>query len=51
MMANDRQTAAAFASSWNTLPAGSVYTRSQFEDWLQPLTARDVTGKRVLELC
>lgn len=49
-MSNDAQTAAAFASSWNNLPAGSVYTRRQFEDWLQPLTAADVAGGRVLEL-
>ncbi len=49
-MSDDQSTAAAFATSWNTLPAGSVYTRAQFEEWLQPLTAGDVAGKRVLEM-
>src|SRR5688572_16900375 len=50
VMPADSRTAAAFASSWNNLPAGSVYTRSQFEDWLAPLTRRDVEGRAVLEL-
>jgi SAM-dependent methyltransferase len=49
-MSKDTQTAAAFASSWNNLPAGSVYTRQQFEEWLQPLTATEVAGRCVLEL-
>lgn len=49
-MGSDVQTAQAFASSWNHLPRGSVYTRGQFEDWLKPLTEQDVAGKRVLEL-
>lgn len=47
---DDRETAAAFASSWNTLPAGSVYTREQFEEWLEPVTEADVRGRDVLEL-
>ena len=34
----DDRNAAAFATSWNNLPAGSVYTREQVEDWFAPLT-------------
>jgi SAM-dependent methyltransferase len=49
-MAEDNKTASAFANSWNNLPAGSVYTRAQFEDWLAPLTRVDVQGRSVLEL-
>lgn len=49
-MSSDKKTAQAFATSWNNLPKGSVYTREQFEDWLAPLTRKDVEGKRVLEL-
>jgi SAM-dependent methyltransferase len=47
---SDEKTARAFATSWNNLPSGSVYTTGQFEDWLLPLGQKDVTGKRVLEL-
>lgn len=46
----DKKTADAFATSWNNLPLGSVYTEDQFADWMEPLTRRDVEGKRVLEL-
>lgn len=46
----DQRTADAFAKSWNSLPAGSVYTREQFEDWMNPLGFFDFNGKRVLEL-
>lgn len=46
----DLETAQAFASSWNNLPLGSVYTREQFEDWMAPLTQKDIEGKKVLEL-
>jgi len=46
----DARTAKAFATSWNNLPAGSVYTPAQFEDWLAPITPRDVEGRDVLEL-
>ncbi|GEM_PF-257329 len=46
----DKATADAFATSWNNLPEGSIYTRDQFEDWMLPLTKKDVIGKRVLEL-
>lgn len=46
----DTHTAQAFATSWNNLPEGSVYTREQFDDWMAPLTRKDVEGKTVLEL-
>ncbi len=49
-MKNDITTAQAFATSWNNLPKGSVYTTEQFEDWMAPLERKDVQGKRVLEL-
>jgi SAM-dependent methyltransferase len=49
-MASDQKTADAFANSWNNLPSGSVYTRTQFEDWFAPLGERDICAKRVLEL-
>lgn len=49
-MSSDTQTAAAFATSWNNLPPGSVYTREQFEDWLAPLGREDVADKDVVEL-
>jgi SAM-dependent methyltransferase len=48
--AADQSTADAFATSWNTLPAGSVYTRENVVDWLAPVTPDDIRGKRVLEL-
>ena len=35
-MPEDLKTADAFATSWNNLPPGSVYTRAQFEDWFAP---------------
>jgi SAM-dependent methyltransferase len=47
---SDADTAGAFATSWNTLPAGSVYTKEQFEDWFSPLTQDDIIGRSVLEL-
>lgn len=49
-VAADQKTAAAFATSWNNLPAGSVYTYEQFADWLAPLTENELRGKTVLEL-
>lgn len=49
-MANDTATAEAFATSWNSLPEGSVYTEEQFEDWMAPVGEADIRGKRVLEL-
>lgn len=47
---SDQATAAAFASSWNNLPAGSVYTREQFLEWIEPLTPEDIEGREILEL-
>jgi SAM-dependent methyltransferase len=47
---DDAKTASAFASSWNNLPLGSIYTTEQFEDWFLPLKKHDVEGKTVLEL-
>lgn len=46
----DRKTADAFATSWNNLPEGSIYTQDQFEDFLTPISRRDVEGMRILEL-
>lgn len=46
----DKETADAFASSWNDLPAGSVYTAEQVLDWFAPLRPEHVRGKRLLEL-
>ncbi|PCJ01412.1 MAG: hypothetical protein COB15_00375 [Flavobacteriales bacterium] len=46
----DTNTADAFASSWNNLPTGSVYTFEQFEDWFAPLKQTDIQSKSVLEL-
>jgi SAM-dependent methyltransferase len=47
---SDQRTADAFATSWNNLPRGSVYSREQFEEWFDPLSREDVVGTRVLEL-
>jgi len=49
-MAEDLKTADAFATSWNSLPSGSVYTHAQFEDWFAPITRADVEGRTVLEM-
>jgi SAM-dependent methyltransferase len=49
-MKADQQTADAFASSWNNLPSGSIYTHDQVVDWFQPLSANDIRGERVLEM-
>ena len=46
----DQHTADAFASSWNNLPSGSVYTQEQVIDWFEPLSPEDFRGARVLEL-
>jgi ubiquinone/menaquinone biosynthesis C-methylase UbiE len=46
----DKETADAFATSWNNLPDGSVYTREQFEDWFSPIGKKEVEEKTVLEL-
>jgi SAM-dependent methyltransferase len=47
---DDRETAAAFAESWNRLPQGSAYTSAQFLEWMAPLDLESVRGKEVLEL-
>jgi len=49
-MTDDTKTAQAFADSWNNLPAGSVYTQEQFQEWFAPIKQEDVKGKSVLEL-
>jgi hypothetical protein len=46
----DAQTAAAFANSWNTVGQGSVYTREQFLDWLDPIDPESLEGQSVLEM-
>ncbi len=48
--APDAGTAAAFATSWNSVGEGSVYTAAQFEDWMSPLVGADFAGREVLEL-
>lgn len=50
MSSADLETAQAFASSWNHLPSGSVYTSAQFADWMAPLQPTDLAGREVLEL-
>lgn len=49
-MIDDIKTADAFADSWNNLADGSVYTKQQFEDWMLPLTQKDIQGHSVLEM-
>jgi SAM-dependent methyltransferase len=49
-MQTDQKTADAFATSWNNLPPGSVYTSEQVEDWFAPLQPKDFHGRRVLEM-
>jgi SAM-dependent methyltransferase len=44
----DRKTADAFAESWNRI--GSVYSREQFLEWVDPLTPSDLRDREVLEL-
>lgn len=46
----DQATAQAFASSWNNLPGGSVYTEAQVRDWFDPIQPADVKGRSILEL-
>jgi SAM-dependent methyltransferase len=48
--AADTTTAAAFATSWNTVGEGSVYTWDQFVDWFNPVEPSSLAGQRVLEL-
>ena len=49
-MTRDQSTADAFATSWNNLPGGSVYSTAQAEDWFAPIMRADVEGRTVLEL-
>jgi len=49
-MSGDQTTADAFATSWNHLPPGSVYTAAQFGDWMAPLEESDFRDRDVLEL-
>jgi SAM-dependent methyltransferase len=46
----DGATARAFATSWNAVGQGSVYTREQFLDWFDPIDPRTVKGQAVLEM-
>jgi SAM-dependent methyltransferase len=46
----DARTAAAFANSWNTVGEGSVYTREQFLDWIDPIDPASIAGQSVLEM-
>jgi SAM-dependent methyltransferase len=46
----DARTAAAFATSWNTVGAGPVYTHEQFVDWFAPIDPATVAGESVLEM-
>lgn len=50
MTTRDTRTAEAFASSWNTVREGSVYSRDQFLDWIAPIDPASVAGLSVLEL-
>jgi SAM-dependent methyltransferase len=50
MKEKDDATASAFATSWNNVRPGSVYTRDQFLDWINPLTPEALKGASVLEL-
>lgn len=49
-MSSDRATAEGFASSWNTVGEGSVYTREQFLEWLEPVPLESLADREVLEL-
>jgi SAM-dependent methyltransferase len=46
----DAKTAAAFATSWNTVGDGSVYDRAQFVDWMAPVDPETFRGQSVLEM-
>jgi 2-polyprenyl-3-methyl-5-hydroxy-6-metoxy-1,4-benzoquinol methylase len=46
----DQVTADGFASSWNTVGPGSVYTREQFRDWMEPVAPESLRGLEILEL-
>jgi SAM-dependent methyltransferase len=46
----DTRTADAFATSWNNVWEGSVYSREQFIDWMTPIDPATLAGKSVLEM-
>lgn len=46
----DAKTAEAFATSWNTVGTGPVYTREQFIDWFAPIEPASIAGHSVLEM-
>jgi SAM-dependent methyltransferase len=46
----DAHTAAAFATSWNNVGDGSVYTRQEFVEWFDPVDPASLEGESVLEL-
>lgn len=50
MTIQDQQTADKFATSWNNVYDASVYTEEQFFDWIDPIKAKDIEDKEVLEL-
>ncbi len=50
MVIDDIKTAKAFATSWNNLPQGSIYTFDQFEEWVAPLNKSNFEDKNILEL-
>ena len=50
LQVDDLKTANSFAESWNNLPRGSIYSKGQFEDWLDPITKEQIENKTVLEL-
>lgn len=46
----DRETAEAFATSWNNLRRGPIYDKDQVRGWFAPLTNEDIEGKTILEM-
>jgi SAM-dependent methyltransferase len=48
--ATDQPTADAFASSWNRLGEGSVYSREQFLEWFEPISPEELRDQEILEL-
>jgi SAM-dependent methyltransferase len=49
-MSIDQSTADAFATSWNNVGSGSVYTVEQALDWFTPLSTSQFQNHNVLEL-
>lgn len=50
MSNSDQETADKFSNSWNNVYDASVYSESQFEDWIHPWTKSQIQNKSVLEL-